>query len=144
MTGSDAFLSFAHFVKSRLKTIDSPIMVIIERHTNEPPPYLVLQEGPETISSRWLSQVLAQGKLIVGKLDLEPMKVTAAKRLKEVLHITRDPGFIGKYDYSANPSKLVGSIIVENFELTEDFSHNDLRSYRIVTWVLNSNTTVKF
>ena len=139
MSDTNAFNSFANFVKTQMT--GSGITVGIEKHTTEPTPYLILQEGPSRVQSKWLARQLIQGWLVVTKNDTEPLSVTMGKALKTVVQKIADPGFLEKYDYTVTPKQLVGSVIPELFEVTQDMSNDPNTSKKVITWVLNSNAS---
>lgn len=137
MSGYQAYLSFANFLKTALN--GSGIAVEIEKHETSTPPYLVLQDGPESAPGKWLSSRMCQGWLVVAKLSTEPLEVTMGKAMDKVIKATQDTGFIEKYDHEQTPKKLVGSVVIGIQEITADLSNDPRVARKVITWNLSSN-----
>ncbi len=138
MSGGQAFLSFVNFLEERLSP--SGIAVNIEKQVTLTPPYLNMQDGPEEIISHWLSSKLCQAWVVVQKQDNEPLLVTAERVMNLVVKATQDVGSIPKYDYEQNPTVQTGLLNVYIEEITGDMSNDPLRSKRVITWNLHSNS----
>lgn len=137
MSGQNAFLSFANWLKTELT--GSGITVDIEKRTTKTPPYLLLEDGPEQVTRRWLSSRMCQGKLVVAANTTEPLQVTAGNLLEKVLRATRDAGSVEKFDYTQTPKKSVGVFNLRVFEVTGDISQDPLVCVRVITWEVDSN-----
>ena len=136
MSGYQAYASFVNFMKTALT--GSGINVLTEKASPENIPYLLFQQGPERVKKEWLSSVLCQAWLVVSKNDIEPLEVTLGKAMDKIISACRDKGHIYKYDYSVEPSKVVGTVIPHFFEITGDMSDVPLQAAKVITWDLHS------
>lgn len=137
MSGYDAFLSFANYMKSAL--VSYGINVYIEEYQDRTAPYLLLENGPVNVKADWLSEQMCQGWIVVKKNDTEPLAVSMGKAVKSVMEVSRGLEF-DKYDYSQTPTKLLGIGHAKFFNLTGEMPSDDiLTAKKVITWVLNSN-----
>lgn len=138
MSGEQAFLSFANYVKTALD--GSGISVDIEKRDSLTAPYLILQPGPDMIRSKWLSSYMCQGWLVVHQNDTEPLVVTMGKALRKVFQATNDVGSIQKYDHEVSPKRAAGTVTPSVFEITPPMPSTDPKvQKRVITWELHSN-----
>jgi hypothetical protein len=138
MSGYDAFMSFANFVKDEL--YGSDLEVAIHKPEDLEPPYLVIQTGPDRRDG-WLSSYMCQGWVVVG-VDpaVEDPERTIGLKVKEVLEVTQGNGNIPKYDYSTDPATQIGYFTVSDEIDMQPMPVSDPRKRKtVITWVLRSN-----
>ncbi len=138
MSGFDAYLSFANYLKEQLA--GSGITVTIEKTNELPYPYLLIQDGPDELEG-WISRRLIQGWLVVQKEESRPLVETMGRALRFVQEATQDPGHLTKYSYATDPPVTSGSLIPVITEITGPIpTNNDFQLMRkIITWELTSN-----
>lgn len=138
MSGGQAYLSFANYLTDALS--GSGITVGIEKQGDLTPPYLRLSDGPEEIISRWISSKLCQAWVVVEKQATEPLVMTEQRAMQKVILATQDVGSIPKYNYETTPTQQTGLLTVKIQEITGDMSNDPLRSKRVITWEILSNS----
>lgn len=132
-----AFAAFVNYMQTALD--GSGITIVTEKDETTEPPYIVIQEGPDYIRSKWLSSLLCQAWVVVEKNDTEPLSITMGKVIDKILKVASDTGHLIKYDYSVDPPQAIGTVLVSLNEVTKDMSDDPLRAKKVVTWELNSN-----
>lgn len=136
MSGEQAFLSFANYMKTAL---DGEITVMIERKDDtQAPPYLVIQSGPENIQNEWLVGKLCQGWLVVAESTTEPLPVTMGKAINQVAKAIRDHDLQEKKDYTVNPPVSTGYYRCKWEGMSGEKANVPGTSRRLITWLLTT------
>ena len=138
MSGYQAYLSFAKFMKVALS--DSGIQVTTEKVEGLTYPYLVIQDGPDMLMNRHISNRMIQGWVVVKKEDGCPLVDSMGRALGKVIDVSRDPGQIEKYDLPDNPEIIKGFLFAEITEVSGLMPGTDPNIWRrVITWELQSN-----
>lgn len=133
MSGHQAFLSFVNHLQA---TLTGEINVYTEKGDHRQPPYLWIYEGATIVHNRWLSETFAHSWLIIPKTNVEPLTVSAGKKLDLVLSAGRDVGSLEKFDYAQTPTKSDGLYIPRVEDITADRSDDPQMSKRLINWIL--------
>jgi hypothetical protein len=136
MSGHQAFMSFANYLKTALT--GSGLTVLIEKGDTAATPYLLVQSGPSRVRGKWLNTQLCQAWLVTAKLTTEPAEVTHGKLMELVIAKTTDPGYLTLWNFSVTPKKAVGTFDVSVMDVTDDMSRDPQRIGKVITWQLRS------
>ena len=147
MSGYQAFVSFANFLRDQLVADSAGITVVLEKHEERTPPYLFLQDGPDHIQGGWSSNRMCQGWLVVGKESTKPLSVSAGEYMDKVLKACRTAGYVVKYDYTTTPETIKGYFLPKIVYgrpqptglitgISAELSTDPFRSKKVVTFEL--------
>jgi hypothetical protein len=135
MSGYQAFASFCNAMKEALE--DTGITLTIERGKANVPPYLFMEDGPDSPGGTWRSARMCQGALVLEHIPGQaPLQVRMGRALDTVINASKKLGTIPKYDYSVEPALQTGFFMPKYFELSPELSGDPQRSRRVITWVL--------